>query len=120
MDYLTDGGDTNDLTPNAPKDKADPDYYVSFMVPFQTVVNFLANLATPIVVTDKSPMQYISATSTQDNALNQDLGGINDDNYNPADPWDYSDPVPPMVPEPSSGLLALGSLAAALFIRRRR
>lgn len=117
VDWTTDGGDTNDLTPNAPKDKDDPDYYVSFMVPFQSVVNFLGGVG--ITVTDQSPMRYISATSTQDNALNQDLGGIDDDNYVPSDPWNFSTPVT-LVPEPSSSFLALGSLGAALLIRRRR
>jgi MYXO-CTERM domain-containing protein len=106
------------LTPNAPKDKLDPDYYVSFMVPFQSVVSFLANES--IAITDQTPMRYISATATQTSSLNQDLGGIDDKNYNPSDPWNFSDPKPLVVPEPSSGILALGSLAAALFIRRRR
>ncbi len=110
-----DGGTTNDITGNG-----DNDYYVSFVVPFQQIVNFLA---TPeggqIEITDQSAMRYVVATSEQRNALNQDIGGVNGDVTGSGDtPWtDISDPV--LIPEPSSAILALASMFAGLLIRRR-
>lgn len=126
VDYLTDGGTTNDLTPNSAKDKDDPDYYVSFVVPFQNVVDFLSPLTDTFDgsslknLTDPLQMRYMSATSTQDNAMNQDLGGVDDGDLTLTgdEPWDLGSP--PLVPEPSSGILALGSMLGCLLIRRRR
>lgn len=72
VDHLTDGGTTNDITANT---TVDPDYYVSFMVPFADVVSFLAGRS--ISLTDQSPMRYVLAISTQTNNINQDIGGVN-------------------------------------------
>ena len=71
-------------------------------------------------------MRYVAATSTQTNSLNQDLGGIDGGNTSTTS-WEdlggFTETVTPhgtVVPEPSSGILAFGALAATLFIRRRR
>lgn len=124
VNFLTDGGDTNDITTAT---SGDPDYYVSFMVPFQEIVNFLATTAGgSITINDQSAMRYVVATSTQTNSLNQDLGGLNGENSSTTS-WEdlggFTDTVNAsgtVVPEPSSNLLALGTLAAAFLIRRRR
>lgn len=111
-----DGGTTNDITGNG-----DNDYYLSFVVPFQQVVSFLAPAnGGPIDITDQSPMRYVVVTSEQGNALNQDIGGVDGNVSGSGDtPWtEISGPV--LIPEPSSGILALGSMLGCLLIRRRR
>lgn len=115
VDFNTDGGTTNDITGTG-----DPDYYLSFVVPFQQIVNFLATAeGGSMTITDQSQLRYVVATSTQTNSLNQDLGGV-DGGINSTVRWDAPGGGFTPVPEPSSGLLALGALTAALFIRRRR
>ena len=49
VNYLTDGGTTND---NTPLTTGDPDYYVSFAVPFADVVSFLNSKS--IVINENS------------------------------------------------------------------
>jgi hypothetical protein len=68
-----DGGTTIDLTSTT---SDDVDWYVSFRVPYGSVTGFLDTPAVGIHITDESPVRYISATSTQANSLNQDLGGV--------------------------------------------
>ena len=121
VNSTTDGGTTNDVTTTT---TGDPDYYVSFMVPFTDVVAFLSTRS--IQINDQSPLRYVTATSTQAYAINQDLGGVND-SINSATTWvdlgGFTQIVTAngtLVPEPSSGLLVIASLTAALFVRRRR
>jgi hypothetical protein len=117
---LIDGGTTNDVTTAT---AGDPDYYVSFMVPFADVVAFLEGRS--IRITEQSPLQYVSATSTQVNSLNQDLGGVNG-GTNSALTWkdlggftEVIDATGQPVPEPTAGLLGLGLLGAAAWRRKR-
>jgi hypothetical protein len=121
VDYLTDGGTTNDLTPSSSRD---PDYYASFMVPFADVVAFLAGKS--INITDQSPMRFVATTSTQANSINQDLGGVNG-GVNSTVTWEnlggftqIIDSSGNAVPEPSSSLLLIASLATGNLFRRRR
>ena len=116
VDYVTDGGTINDLTPSS---SGDPDYYASFMIPFADLVTFLGTKS--IAVNDTTPLRYIVATSTQTNSLNQDLGGVNG-SINSSTSWQDLNAFTPSgaVPEPSSALSALSSLAAFLLLRRRR
>lgn len=121
VDYLTDGGTSNDLTVNT---LGDPDYFVSFMVPFADVVSFLAGKS--IQITDQSPTRFAAATSTQTNSLNQDLGGVNG-GVNSTLTWEQLGgftqiiyPSGQAVPEPSSSLLLIASLTAGTLARRRR
>jgi hypothetical protein len=96
------------------------DYYHTFVVPFGDIVTELGLLG--ITFDENSTVQYVFGTSTQSNALNQDLGGP-DGGTNSIETWEqlgaisleYSASGTP-VPEPSTALLlglGLVSLAAA-------
>jgi hypothetical protein len=120
VDSATDGGTTNDVTTTT---RGDPDYYVSFMVPFADVAAFLATRS--ITITDQTALRYVSATSTQANSLNQDLGGVNG-GVNSTLTWTqlggFSQIVnasASAIPEPSASSLALTALAAGMLRRRR-
>ena len=116
-----DGGNTNDVTTAT---TGDPDFYVSFMVPFADVVGFLATKS--INITDQTPLRYIAATSTSANNLNQDIGGINGGSSSTAT-WEslggFSQIVNSsgtvVVPESSTPLLALAGLAIVVSRRKR-
>jgi hypothetical protein len=114
----SDGGTLADLTTGTAND---PDYYLSFMVPFADIVNYLENLPTPINITDTTPLRFVVATSNQENSLNQDLGGI-PKTFDGAQSWEtlggFTQSFSP-VPEPSASFLLLGSLAAGCLRRRR-
>lgn len=70
VNFATDGGTTNDLTAGG----TDPDYYLSFSVPFADIAAALG--LGPNDIPDQRPLRYVLATATQMNSLNQDLGGI--------------------------------------------
>lgn len=114
------------IDPGAPTDldgDGDTDYLLSFSVPFQDVVNALA--AQGISFDDTQPYTLVAGTSTQPNALNQDLGGPDggtDSSQSWADLGAVSDVTTPLaaVPEPNTGtLLSLGLVAVAALKRRR-
>ncbi len=120
VNYLTDGGTTNDVTAST---TGDPDYYVSFMVPFADVVSFLTGRS--IAVTDQSPLRYVVATSTQLNSLNQDLGGVNG-GVNSSLSWgqlggfsSFVDASGTPIPEPEPLALALAATGVLAACRRR-
>ena len=115
-----DGGSTNDLTPLT---TSGPDYYLSFMLPFADIVEFMASLSTPITITNSTPLRYVMATSTQANSLNQDLGGVNA-GTNSATSWQdlggFSPVITPtgvIIPEPSG--VAFLIISGSLFLLRR-
>lgn len=121
VDYLTDGGTMNDVTPRT---SDDPDYYVSFMMPFADIVNFL--LSQGISVDNSTPVRYVMATSTQPNSLNQDLGGV-DGRVTTVTTWAELGGYTPnisfdgdfVVPEPDVSMM-LGSIGVIPLLRRRR
>jgi hypothetical protein len=120
VEFTTDGGTLNDVTTSTLND---PDYYVSFMVPFNDVTAFLNTKS--ISINDTSPLRYVSATSTQTNSLNQDLGGV-DGGVNSTTTWvdlgGFTQVVTVdgnLVPEPSTGLLALVAALGTCCLRRR-
>lgn len=96
------------------------DYFLSWLVPFNDIVTLLSGAPHGITIDENSPVQYVVGTSTQDNALNQDLGGP-DGGTTSALTWAelgaVSDPFIPtgvFVPEPGSlSLLLFGVLGLA-------
>lgn len=120
VDHLTDGGTTNDVTTNT---TGDPDYYVSFMVPFTDVVSFLAGKSIPL--TDQSPMRYILTISTQTNNINQDIGGVNGGLNSTASWGDIGaftsivNASGTVIPEPSALLLTVIAQFPLLMRRKR-
>jgi PEP-CTERM motif len=102
------------------------DYFVSFVIPFTDVVS--AMIAQGIGgFDDATAMRFVIGTSTQPNALNQDLGGPNG-NTASAQTWSQLGAISNMltssggfaaVPEPGTGLLvSFGLLAIAMRERR--
>ena len=96
------------------------DFFLSFVIPFADIV---AQLQVIFPTFDENTLiQMVIGTSTQPNALNQDLGGP-DGGTSSTQTWSalgaISEPVSAHVPEPGTGLLvALGLVGLAL--RRRR
>jgi hypothetical protein len=127
VNFTTDGGTTNDIGAG---NKAEPDYYVSFLVPFGDIAAFLTaamplkfNGSTPF--TENTPIRYVLGTSTQSNSFNQDLGGVNGQ-VNSSTTWTdlggFTPTITPSgaVPECSAALLAfVGSVLTFGFKRRR-
>ena len=65
--------------PGTPTDldgAGDPDYFVSISIPFQELVDALAGLPSPVVITDVSALRFVQASATQGNSFNQDIGGL--------------------------------------------
>ena len=119
VNFATDGGTTNDLTPGG----IDRDYYLSFSVPFADIAAALGLGANDIP--DQRPLRYVLATSTQMNSLNQDLGGIQG-GVNSNSTWESLGGFTPLmnasgtvIPEPSAAVLSWLSLLALAGIRRR-
>jgi len=120
VNFSTDGGTTNDVNSAGAK----PDYYVSVMVDFADIVSFLSTKG--ILINDSSPLRFVAATSTQGNAFNQDIGGVNS-GLNSTVLWSQTGAYTAFVtangnitiPEPAPTLLLLFGLVAGLFVRTR-
>ena len=101
------------------------DYFVSFKVPFAQFVSNVLALTPLTVFDDTSTLSYVAATSTQDNALNSDLNGVNGD-INSAITWTDLGALSPEsgvdgvpVPEPATAALWM-SLALLMGMAWRR
>jgi hypothetical protein len=98
------------------------DWFVSFLLPFADVVSEMSRLA-GLSINESSLLRFVIATSTQQNALNQDLNGI-PKNYNGNLTWEQlggMNAYVTMIPEPGPGRFAiLGALALAWAERSRR
>lgn len=108
-------------------DGTETDFFLSFSVSFQMIVDELNNNSIP-GVDENSPFSFVFGTSTQVNAFNQDLGGVDDDLADMdqtwaalgvlSNPYTASGLLP--VPEPNTGLLVAGGLVVLALGRRRR
>jgi hypothetical protein len=105
----------------------DNDYFLSFVIPFQDIVDELAARSVPIAFDEDSEFQLVAGTSTQPNALNQDLGGP-DGGTRSTQTWSdlgaMSTTFAPAdlfpAPEPDSAALSgLGLVGLAAASRRR-
>src|SRR5205085_1730403 len=107
---------------------AQPDFFLSFSIPLSDIIAQLA--AVGITGFDEnSTLNYVIATATQANSLNQDLNGV-DKNYDGAMTWSLlgvlSDPISvngiSVVPEVNPGLwivLLLGAVAGQRWFSKR-
>jgi len=99
------------------------DYFLSFVIPFQNIVDELVGKG--IAFDEDSQFQLVAGTSTQPNALNQDLGGP-DGGTTSTETWENLGAMttpfsPSMIPEPDTGaLFGLGLIGLAAAKRRRR
>lgn len=95
-----------------------PDYFLTFSVPFSDIVAQLAALGIT-GITEDSTFSYVIATSTQGNALNQDINGVTG-NVNSSATWSslgaLADATSPIaaVPEVNPAMLISLLLAAIL------
>ncbi|MEP2777143.1 MAG: hypothetical protein ABJQ93_14460 [Luteolibacter sp.] len=80
VNYLTDGGTTNDLNPA----NGQNDYYLTVMVNFADIVSYLSEKG--ILITDQSPLRFVAMTSNNGNNLNADIAGISG-SANAANTW---------------------------------
>lgn len=102
------------------------DYFLSFAVPFDDIVAVLA-MDGITGVTPSTLISYVIGTSTNPNAYNQDLGGVDGDPPTTGTLWSDMDAlsVPAginPVPEPGTAMLlsfGLGILAASRRLRSR-
>lgn len=106
------------------------DYFLSLAFPFADIVSEMSRLS-QLSITDVSLLRFIIATSNQDNALNQDLGGING-GVNSTQTWgdlggftsagtltpQQAEDV--VVPEVSTYLLTISGLGALLTVMAPR
>jgi hypothetical protein len=102
------------------------DFLLSFTIPFADIVSEASRLR-GMTITRDTPLRYVIMTSQQDNAFNQDLGGVQG-GVNSASTWSQlgavSTPMTPegsAVPEPDGKLTGIAGLAAILAgVWRRR
>lgn len=105
------------------------DYFLSFAMPFQSVVDWMLT-ESGVAIDQNSSLSYVMATATQDNSFNQDINGLPKD-FDSSSTWTtlgaLSTPSTPIsasisaVPEPSlAGLMALFTMTILASGRRRR
>ncbi|MCC9599666.1 hypothetical protein LOC67_03760 [Stieleria sp. JC731] len=103
------------------------DYFLSFSLPFQSIVDWMQTESS-LSVNQGTSFGFVLATATQDNSFNQDLNGVPKD-YDGSMTWEQLGAISvgtsPLaisaIPEPSSAI-ALGMCTIAMLTcsRRRR
>jgi|GEM_PF-832294 len=120
-----DGACALELDDDVDLDNNGNDYFLSFSYSFQVVITELANNG--VNIDENSPLSYVFGSSTQTNAFNQDLGGVDDTIADGALSWSalgatsnvYS-AAGAALPEPSTAsLVAFGLVLLAAGTRRR-
>lgn len=113
-----DPGD-NDNIENLDGGAGEPDYYLSFAIPFQQIVTFATVDKGIAGVNENTPFGYVLTTGRQPNTINQDVSpDLINGNFN------FTDPTPTSyfaIPEPGTfAFLGLGVFGFALGLRRRK
>lgn len=100
------------------------DYFMSFSLPFQDLVNQLAGNGIGININENTQLSYVLATSQQGNAINQDVNGANVP-VNSTTTWrDLGVTTTPTsvasvaIPEPSTLALMLLPLLGLIRVRK--
>lgn len=103
------------------------DYFVSFIIPFNSLVSVVNSLSLSGIgsFNENNVLQYVTATSNNQNSLNQDLNGISG-GLSSSSTWTelggFTEPVSATgmaVPEPSVWLQGIGVALALCLVRRR-
>ena len=88
------------------------DFFLSFKIDFSFIVTAVeSEFGTGFIFDDTTLFSIVAATSTQGNALNADLNGVDGTGGD----WEFSDPIP----EPSTYALVFGFAALCFFGWRR-
>lgn len=102
----------------------DTDFFLTWVIPFADIASALANQPFAILIDQNSALRYVVGSSTQPNALNQDLGGPNGGTTSTSS-WGaigaFSNPISATgspIPEPNS--LVLVALGLLVLAARRR
>jgi hypothetical protein len=98
------------------------DFFLSFSLPFNALVTRLNSVVPGF--NENTPVRYVVATATQDNSLNQDIGGITGGTNSTSTFTQLgiiSNPTTALiVPEPSGYVLMATGLAGLAGLRLRR
>jgi hypothetical protein len=101
------------------------DFFLSFSIPFPDIVSEASRLA-GVTVDRNSPLRFIIVTSQQDNAFNQDLGGVQG-GVSSASTWTQLGavttamaPTATNVPEPAALLTSSSGVAGMALVAWRR
>jgi hypothetical protein len=106
------------------------DYFLSFSLPFSTLVNAVEELTGMRGFDDTRTLSYIAATATQGNKINADINGL-EGGLDANESWPdlevlsvetHVDGTPTVIPEPAAATLAggVGALLALFLLHRRR
>lgn len=118
-----------DVTTNDVGADGNIDYFVTFAIPFQDIVNQLNRPGVGISINENTRLSFVVATTNQGNSLNQDIGGVSGQVSSSATYAslgtisDQSAPSSFIMPEPGTFALMgapLAGMGLAISRRRRR
>lgn len=120
---------TTNFNLDGSKKKNSEDFFLTFTLPFQEMVNAVAMLAGSPLLDEHSAIAYVAATSSQGNTLNADINGIQGNLRSPLS-WSDLGAISPAlrmdgqlynpVPEPSTAVLLVAAAAVIFVVQRRR
>lgn len=110
------------------KKKGGEDFFLTFTLPFQEVVNAVETLTGVAFLDENSAIAYVAATASQGNTLNSDINGVNG-GVKSSLTWGELGAISPAlrmdgslyssVPEPRLAAI-MASLSALIFVVHRR